>query len=304
MKKNGKRAWAMLLTLALAGSLAACGQKETTQESATPKPTEEAQESVQPVEIEYRDIDVATLVQGGANIVRTTVYGVYDMEGEHPDSAIRGMVYYDMGEKKVVRIDFDEALIPFSVSGAEGWAILSEENAAALGDAVIALEKGSYPKSFTLGGLVWNGSEREEAVRYTAQVEGQETEFVDYVATQAGGDWYYANLDEGARLLNAAGETVATVEIGTKASIEHGVGFWPSELKFPGNIELIKNYVYDNGVTYDYAPNADMVQNEQGQWVVADVVTGATLAGAPNYLNLVKEAVEAIEAGTYEEVKN
>ena len=54
MKKNGKRAWAMLLTLALAGSLAACGQKETTQESATPKPTEEAQVSVQPVEIEYR----------------------------------------------------------------------------------------------------------------------------------------------------------------------------------------------------------------------------------------------------------
>ena len=226
------------------------------------------------------------------------------MEGEHPDSAIRGVVYYDMGEKKVVRIDFDEALIPFSVSGAEGWAILSEENAAALGDAVIALEKGSYPKSFTLGGLVWNGSEREGAVRYTAQVEGQETEFVDYVATQAGGDWYYANLDEGAGLLNAAGETVATVEIGTKASIEHGVGFWPSELKFPGNIELIKNYVYDNGVTYDYAPNADMVQNEQGQWVVADVVTGATLAGVPNYLNLVKEAVEAIEAGPYEEVKN
>ena len=251
MKKNGKRAWAMLLTLALAGSLAACGQKETTQESATPKPTEEAQVSVQPVEIEYRDIDVAALVQGGANIVRTTVYGVYDMEGEHPDSAIRGVVYYDMGEKKVVRIDFDEALIPFSVSGAEGWAILSEENAAALGDAVIALEKGSYPKSFTLGGLVWNGSEREGAVRYTAQVEGQETEFVDYVATQAGGDWYYANLDEGAGLLNAAGEAVAAVEIGTKASIEHGVGFWPSELKFPGNIELIENYVCDNGVTYD-----------------------------------------------------
>lgn len=81
MKKNGKRAWAMLLTLALAGSLVACGQKETTQESATPKPTEEAQESVQPVEIEYRDIDVAALVQGGANIVRTTVYGVYDRRG-------------------------------------------------------------------------------------------------------------------------------------------------------------------------------------------------------------------------------
>ena len=100
MKKNGKRAWAMLLTLALAGSLAACGQKETTQESATPKPTEEAQVSVQPVEIEYRDIDVAALVQGGANIVRTTVYGVYDMEGEHPDSAIRGVVYYDMGERR------------------------------------------------------------------------------------------------------------------------------------------------------------------------------------------------------------
>ena len=39
------------------------------------------------------------------------------------------------------------------------------------------------------------------------------------------------------------------------------------------------------------------MKNEAGEWVVADVTTGATLAGTPNYLNLIKQASELIAAG-------
>ena len=71
-----------------------------------------------------------------------------------------------------------------------------------------------------------------------------------------------------------------------------------------GNIELIKNYVYDHGVNYDYAPDGgDIAKNADGVWTVADAVTGATLAGTPNYFNLIKEAVDQIAAGNYTTVE-
>ena len=163
---------------------------------------------------------------------------------------------------------------------------------------------GGYPASFSLSGLTWTGAEADGSIRYTAQVNGQEQEFITYVATQEGGKWYHDNREQGAQLLNAAGESVATVEIGTKESIGHGVGFWPSPITFPGNIELIKNYVYDNGVNYDYAPDGgDIVKNEDGVWTVADTVTGATLAGTPNYFNMIKAACEQIAAGNYTTVE-
>ena len=98
------------------------------------------------------------------------------------------------------------------------------------------------------------------------------------MATQEGGKWYHDNREQGAQLLNAAGESVATVEIGTKESIGHGVGFWPSPITFPGNIERIKEFIYENGVDYDYAPNDSIVKNADGVWTVCDTVTGATMA--------------------------
>ena len=67
---------------------------------------------------------------------------------------------------------------------------------------------------------------------------------------------------------------------------------------FPGNIELIKNYVYDHGVNYGtYPETSDIAKNDAGEWAVADVTTGAKLAGAPNYFNLIKQAYELIESG-------
>lgn len=303
-----KKTLSLLLSLALVGSLAACGGQTQETPAPTPAPTQEATPTPAPtpetVEVEYRDPDVKAMVAGGANIVCAETYGIYSMEGEAPDSAIKATVYYDLDEDKVVRIDFDEALLPATQGGAEGWALLSEETAAALGEDVVKLEKGIYPMYFSVGGLTWTGAEADGGIRYTAEVEGQEVEFIAYVATQAGGKWYHDAREQGASLLNAAGETVETLSIETKASIEHGVGFWPSPITFPGNIELIKNYVYDNGVNYGYAPDSgDIVKNADGVWTVADTVTGATLAGTPNYFNLIKEAVDQITAGTYTTVE-
>lgn len=238
------------------------------------------------VEWDKDDPNTAKLVNvpgfEAGNVAQATVYGVYTMEGDAVDSAIRTVVTYDLDQDKVVNIDFDEALLPCAKGGAEGWAVVD-------GKAAVA---------FIVGGVTWTGAEKDGSTVYTANIDGEEKEFISYVGTQAGGAWYYANKDQGAQLLNEAGEVVATVSIETKASIEHGVHFWVSPITFPGNIELIKEYIYENGVNYGYAPESgDMVKNADGVWTVCDTVTGATLAGAPNYFNLVKQACEQIKGG-------
>ncbi len=219
--------------------------------------------------------------------VQATVYGVYNMEGDAVDSAIRAVVTYDLDKDQVVNIDFDEALLPRAQGGADGWAVVD----------------GKAAPAFIVGGVTWTGAEKDGSTVYTAKIDGEEKEFISYVGTQAGGAWYYANKDQGAQLLDADGKVVSTVSIETKESIEHGVHFWASPITFPGNIERIKNFIYENGVNYDYAPNSSIAKNEDGQWVVNDAVTGATLNGAPNYLNLVKQACEEIKAGNYTPVQ-
>ena len=327
MKKITIKAAALMLTLALASSLAACSNsgdgattaapaKQASTETGSAEETAAAPQELpaetkatetqvtetkaSAVEIDYRDIDVQALISSGANIVHTDIYGIYNLEGDAVDSAIKADVYYDLDKDTVVRIDFEEALIPYSLGGAEGWGLLDEETAAALGEATVTLESGVYPMYFELAGITWTGAESDGGVTYTAQINGESQDFINYITTKEGGAWYHDHISEGASLLDADGQTVSTVQIGTKASIGHGVDFWMSPITFPGNIELIKNYIYDYGVSYDYAPAGnDIVKNDDGQWVVADVVTGATLAGAPNYFNLVKAACEQIAAGDY-----
>lgn len=108
---------------------------------------------------------------------------------------------------------------------------------------------------------------------------------MDYVVTPEGGDWYFAQTE--AVLLNAAGENAVTVEVNTKEGIGHGEDFWPSDLKYSGNIAAIEAYLVANGVDYDLTTAA---QDESGVWTVADTTTGATLAGTTNYLRIAQEA--------------
>lgn len=290
------------IVLALSAlTLCACSSNSSTAAVATASAEpEETEETV----VETRDIDIDQLVKDGMKLSYASVYGVYNQEGESPDSSIKVTVYVNDDTDEVEYIDIEEALIPYSTGGAEGWAILDEATVKELGDDVLTVGENSYPVEFEYNGVFWNGSVKDDAVVYTADIDGTETQFMDYIATQEGGKWYHDGLNETAKILDKDENAVAEVEIGTKASINHGVDFWASSITFPGNLELIKNYIYDNGVTYEEYPSSkDIAQNEDGQWVVDDVVTGATLAGTPNYLNLIKDAYDAVEAGNGTEYK-
>lgn len=226
----------------------------------------------------------------GAALAETTTtttgvaYGVYSNEGEHPDSLIRVTLTLDNGA--ITAAELDEKLIPVAMGGAAGWAELTDETAALLGDAVIEANDKKYPVQFTLGDYTWTGAADEAlGVGYTTEINGETVSFMDYVVTPEGGDWYFAQTE--AALLNAAGETAATVEINTKEGIGHGEDFWPSDLKYSGNIAAIEAYLVANGVDYDLTTAA---QDESGVWTVSDTTTGATLAGTTNYLRIAQEA--------------
>ena len=221
-----------------------------------------------------------------AQTAEGTAYGIYSMEGEHADSLIRVTLTCEDGAVTTAQID--EKLIPASVGGAAGWAVLSEENAALLGDAVIDANGTKYPAAFEIDGVTFTGAADEAyGAAYAGSVNGADVALMDYICTDEGGAWYFAC--EQANLLDASGASVAQVEIGTKASIGHGMGFWPSEIKYPGNIEHICAFLVTSGVNYEAG---DIAMGEDGAWAVADVTTGATLAGAPNYLLLAKRAYE------------
>ena len=226
----------------------------------------------------------------GAALAETTTtttgvaYGVYSNEGEHPDSLIRVTLTLDNGA--ITAAELDEKLIPVAMGGAAGWAELTDETAALLGDAVIEANDKKYPAQFTLGDYTWTGAADEAlGVGYTTEINGETVSFMDYVVTPEGGDWYFAQTE--ASLLNAAGENAVTVEVNTKEGIGHGEDFWPSDLKYSGNIAAIEAYLVANGVDYDLTTAA---QDENGVWTVADTTTGATLAGTTNYLRIAQEA--------------
>ena len=95
----------------------------------------------------------------------------------------------------------------------------------------------------------------------------------------------YAGM--GVAMDNAIPSVKEVANFVTKSNLEDGVAFWPSDIKFPGNIERIENYLTENGVNYT---EDQIVKGEDGVWNVADVVTGATLAGTKNYLLIAQRA--------------
>ena len=203
-------------------------------------------------------------------------YGVYKMEGESPDSLIRATV--EVTDGSITAVSFDEKLLPVSFGGAEGWAELPAETDVT---GSISANGKTFPSAFVLDGITWTIS---EDLTISNEEKG---EFIAYITGDEGGEWYFAQ--ESADLLDAQGNVAATVEIGTKASIEHGVHFWVSDIMFPGNIQAIEDFIVENGVDY----TADQfVKGEDGFWSVAYAVSGATLAGTPNYLLLAQEAFQ------------
>ena len=250
--------------------------------------------------------DVRALVEGGANIVSRSEYNVYTLEMDGVDNSNKTTVYYDLDSDAIVDIECEEVLMP-STGGMGDWGQPDEETTAKLGDDIVQAGDYAYAKYLKLGGTTWEGTADGDLVDYEGEVDGAKVDLVEFVATDEGGAWYHDAYVDGAELLNAAGDDVQDVEIPTKASANHGVDTWPSSRTFPGNVELVKDYLYENGTEgYDYftygESNDTISQNDDGEWVVCDMVTGATLPSAPTYLNLVKRAVESIKAGEYEVV--
>ena len=203
-------------------------------------------------------------------------YNVYHMDGDAVDSLIRATVEVEDG--KITSVIFDEKLLPVSFGGAEGWAELPE-GVEAKGE-IDANDK-RYAPAFVLDGTNW-------AIGEDLTVSNEDKgELIAYIITDEGGDWYFAQ--DSAELIDVDGNEIMSGPIGTKASIEHGVHFWASDITFPGNIEAIENFIVENGVEYALD---DIAKNDDGYWTIADAVSGATLAGTPNYLLLAQEAYE------------
>ena len=221
-----------------------------------------------------------------AEVKTGVAYGVYSGEGEHPDSLIRVTLTVEDGV--ITAAKMDDKLIPVAIGGAAGWAELDEATAAELDEAVVSANGKTYPATISMDDIVWQAVEDAAAgVAYVAEINGEQVELMAYACTDEGGAWYYEQ--QTAQFLAADGEVVAEIELGTKESIGHGVGFWPSEITFPGNIANIEAFVVANGAAYD---ESTIAMGEDGAWAVADVTTGATLAGTPNYLRIAKAAYE------------
>ena len=164
---------------------------------------------------------------------------MYSNEGEHPDSLIRVTLTLDNGA--ITAAELDEKLIPVAMGGAAGWAELTDETAALLGDAVIEANDKKYPAQFTLGDYTWTGAADEAlGVGYTTEINGETVSFMDYVVTLEGGDWYFAQTE--AVLLNAAGETAATVES------EHQGRHWPRRGFLAQRPEVLRQHRGHRGV--------------------------------------------------------
>ena len=161
-----------LLTAGL--MMAACSTSPAP--TATPETMPEPTASAEPTTVDYRDIDVQQLAKEGMKLTCASVYGVYNQEGDSVDSSIAATVYVNDETKEVVFIDFVEALLPVSAGGAEGWAILDDEKAEALGGAVITAGEKRYPAAFELNGLTWTASSADDQVVYTAPVHGKDVE--------------------------------------------------------------------------------------------------------------------------------
>ena len=216
----------------------------------------------------------------GAAAETGVAYGVYHMEGESPDSLIRATV--EVADGKLTAVSFDEKLLPVSFGGAEGWAELPADSAA---EGALSVNGKLLAPAFLLGGEKWTVA---EDCTVTGETHG---ELIAYITTDEGGEWYFSQ--ESADLMDAQGAVISTVTVGTKESIEHGVHFWMSDLLFPGNIKAIEDFILANGVDY----TADQFgKTEEGFWSVADAVSGATLAGTPNYLLLAKDAYDTAVA--------
>lgn len=278
-----------------------------------PEETEAAAYEIQPVEF-----------PDDKKIVSATTYGIYTKDqASLQDAVIKATLYWNQTDDEVYDIRFLQAMLPWDDNGAMGgWANMTDETVIeALGDAVISFtgnEHGSqvecdYARYLQIGDIVWTGElgsdpACEQAVVYTAEIDGKTVRLNDYVAAEEGGEWYHEAALEDVYILKAPeksqadSENVASVyQITYKETNGHGEAYWMSDLKFSGNMGAIKDFVTENGFGYDYYRDGGITQNQDKYWQTPDAISGATLDETPTYLDILKLLYERIQSGEYTE---
>lgn len=275
-----------------------------------------AEPSAEPASGEASDELFAPLVfPDDAKIVSATMYSTYTKKPDSvQDAVIKATLYWDLTNDRVFDVRFLQPMLPWDDNGVSmGWACLTDEALAdALGDAVVEIGGVRYAKYLEIGGVVWTGGigstpACDEAVVYTATVDGEETTLLDYVSTPEGGEWYVDAamhdvyfLRTAQPAVGASDEAIAgTYRITYKENNGHGVYFWMSDITFPGNMEAIKQFVTENGFDYDYYADGGITKTADGYWQTADAVSGATLDETPTYLDILKTLYDRIMAGDY-----
>ena len=257
-------------------------------------------------------------------IVSATTYSIYTKSEASPqDAVIKATLYWNQTDNQVYDIRFLQAMLPWDDNGASGgWANITDQAVIeALGDGVISFSSNehgnqiecNYAKYLQIGDVVWTGElgsdgAMEQAVVYSAEIDGQNVRLNDYVAGEEGGAWYHQAALSDAYMLKTAqasqadSENVAQVcQITYKETNGHGEAYWMSDIKFSGNMQAIKDFVKDNGFSYGYYKDGGITQNEEGYWQTPDAVSGATLDEVPTYLDMLKQLYDEIQNGEYTE---
>lgn len=257
-------------------------------------------------------------------IVSATTYSIYTKsEASLQDAVIKATLYWNQTDDEVYDIRFLQAMLPWDDNGATGgWANITDQAVIEeLGDGVISFsgdEHGNqvecnYAKYIQIGDIVWTGelgsdSAVEQAVVYTAEIDGENVRLNDYVAGEEGGAWYHEAALEDVYILKTpkaaqddSGNVAQTYKITYKETNGHGEAYWMSDIKFSGNMQAIKDFVKENGFGYGYYKDGGITKNEEGYWQTVDAVSGATLDEVPTYLDILKKLYNRIEDGEYTE---
>ena len=265
-------------------------------------------------------------IPAGSNIVMASTYGLYTKSADSDqDAVIKATLYWNEEDNTCFAIRFKEALTPWMDTGStSGWACVQDADVLAkLGDAVIPFSapateyseavETNYAKYIQIGDIVWTGAlgstaASENAVVYSAVIDGTETTLFDYCATEEGGKWYIDATDGKDCYLLTSDEAAASADADNVASTYtmeykegdgHGVDFWSSPITFPGNMQLLKEFAEQANFSYDYY-DGGLTQNADGYWQTADAVSGATIAEGCTYLDMLKTLYDRIQNGEYE----
>ena len=266
-------------------------------------------------------------IPAGSNIVMASTYGLYTKSADSDqDAVIKTTLYWNEEDNTCFAIRFKEALTPWMDTGStSGWACVQDADVLAkLGDAVIPFSapateyseavETNYAKYIQIGDIVWTGAlgstaASENAVVYSAVIDGTETTLFDYCATEEGGKWYIDATDGKDCYLLTSDEAAASADADNVASTYtmeykegdgHGVDFWSSPITFPGNMQLLKEFAEQTNFSYDYYADGGLTQNADGYWQTADAVSGATIAEGCTYLDMLKTLYDRIQNGEYE----